>query len=49
MKPNELKWYVEMKHSEMKNKPEEYFLENLMKCAFRKCYVNTTTLSSKPR
>jgi hypothetical protein len=48
MRPNKPKWHFETKHSEMKNKPEEYFHRKLDKiCIQQKSFVNTTTVSSK--
>jgi hypothetical protein len=48
MKPNKLKWHLEMKHSEIKNKPEEYFCRKFVEiCIQQKSCVNTTAVSSK--
>jgi hypothetical protein len=48
MKPNKLKWHLETKHSEMKNKPEEYFCRKLDDVRIQqKSFVSTTTISSK--
>jgi hypothetical protein len=48
MKPNKLKRHLETKHSEMKNKPEEYFRRELDQVRIKqKSFVNTTTVSSK--
>jgi hypothetical protein len=48
MKPNKLKRYLETKHSEMKNKPQEYFRRKLDDVRFQqKSFVSTTTISSK--
>jgi hypothetical protein len=48
MKPNKLKRHLETKHSEMKNKPQEYFRRKLDDVRIQqKSFVNTTTVSSK--
>jgi hypothetical protein len=48
MKPNKLKWHLETKHSEMKNKPQEYFRRKLDDVRIQqKSFVNTTTISFK--
>jgi hypothetical protein len=48
MKPNKLKWHLETKHSEMKNKPQEYFRRKLDDVHIQqKPFVNTTTILSK--
>jgi hypothetical protein len=48
MKPNKLKRHLETKHSGMKCKPEEYFIENLTTFSSgKKSFVNTTTVSSR--
>jgi hypothetical protein len=39
MKPNKLKWHLETKHSDMKNKPQEYFRRNLIKFALNKSHL----------
>jgi hypothetical protein len=48
MKPNELKRHLETKHSEMKNKPQEFFRGKLDDVRIQqKSFVNTRTVSSK--
>jgi hypothetical protein len=48
MKPNKLKRHLETKHSEMKNKPQEYIRRKLDDVRIQqKSFVNTTTVSSK--
>jgi hypothetical protein len=48
MKPNTLKRHPETKHSEMENKPEEYFRRKLDEIRIQqKSFVNTITVSSK--
>jgi hypothetical protein len=48
MKPNKLNRHFKTKHSEMKNKPEEYFHRKLVEiCIQQRSFVNTTTMSSK--
>jgi hypothetical protein len=44
MKPNKLKWHLETKHSEMKNKPKEYIGRKLDEIHIRqRSFINTTT------
>jgi hypothetical protein len=48
MKPNKLKRNLETKHSELKNKPEEYFRIKLDEIRIQqKRFVNTITVLSK--
>jgi hypothetical protein len=48
MKPNNLKRHLETKHSEMKNKPQEYFRRKLYEIRIQqRSFVNTTTVSSE--
>jgi hypothetical protein len=48
MKPNKLKRHLETKHSEMKNKPQEYFRRKLDDVRIQqKAYVSTRTVSFK--
>jgi hypothetical protein len=50
MKSNKLKWHLEMKHSEMKNKPEKYFRRKRDEIRIQqKSFFSTTTtaVSSK--
>jgi hypothetical protein len=48
MQPNKLKRCLETKHSEMKNKPEEYFPRKLDEIRIQqKSFVNITTVSSE--
>jgi hypothetical protein len=48
MKSNKLKRNLETKHSEMKNKPEEYFHRKRDQiCIQQKSFVNNTTVSSR--
>jgi hypothetical protein len=48
MQPSKLKLRLETKHSEMKNKPGEYFLRKLNEIRIQqKSFVNVTTGSSE--
>jgi hypothetical protein len=48
MKPNKLKRHLKTQHSEMKNKPEEYFRRKFDEIRIQqRNSVNTTTVSSK--
>jgi hypothetical protein len=48
MEPNKLKRHLETKHSEMKNKPQEYIRRKLDDVRIQQMsFVNTTTVSSK--
>jgi hypothetical protein len=48
MKPNKLKWHLEMKHSEMKNKFEEYFYRKLDEIHIhQESFFNTSAVSLK--
>jgi hypothetical protein len=48
MKPNKLKRHLETKHSEIKNKPQEYFCRKFDDVRIhQKSFFNTTTISSK--
>jgi hypothetical protein len=49
VKQNKPKRHLETKHSEMKNKPEEYSHRKLDEiCIQQKSFVNTATVTSKP-
>jgi hypothetical protein len=48
MKPNKLKWHLETKRSEMKNKHQEYIRRKLDDVRIQqKSFDDTTTISSK--